>query len=229
MSQAQILYVHSFAELLSTPFSEKVNALCWQRTLTGDFWEVLSKLPPRPGITALSDGELLALELSEAGQQARDVMLGDLRRLREQGLQPELNTIHGQPRSPVEGTFTTEVYSWHVDSATVPADTWLCTYHGACSQGLPNDHATRRLDVPDTRATLLAEYGGPDDADFEEWLNACCYDLHYVPLPGAVPFEFGQGSLWRVATLHQGSPALPCIHRAPETLPTSVPRLLLIS
>jgi hypothetical protein len=221
--------VHSFAELLSTPFAGEVNALCWPRALSGDFTEVIAKLPVRPGIAALEDDEMLALELSAAGQQARDAMLGDLRLLREHGLLPELNTIHGHVRDPIDGAISTEVYSWHVDSATIPADTWLCTYHGACSEGLRNDQARRRVDVPETRAALLAEFGGEDDADFAEWLNDCCYDLHYTPLAGAVPFAFGLHALWRVATLHDGSPTLPCIHRAPETLPGVVPRLLLIS
>ena len=123
----------------------------------------------------------------------------------------------------------TDVYSFHVDSATVEADTWLCTYAEASSEGLSNEEAIRRVDIPETRALLLEEFGGEDDEAFAEYLADNCYDLHYLPLPGAQPFSFGVGNLWRIATQYPGSPVLPCIHRAPATVPGRPPRLLLIS
>ena len=82
---------------------------------------------------------------------------------------------------------------------------------------------------PETRAELLRLFGGKDDADFREYLKENYYDLHWAPLPGAVPFSFGIGNLWRIAVDWPGSPVPPCIHRAPGTLPGEAPRLLLIS
>src|SRR5204863_1001747 len=113
----------------------------------------------------------------------------------------------------------TDVVSFHVDSATVEADTYLCTYHGAPSEGLRNDEAQRRVEIPETRAKLLKLYGGADDAGFLDFLNENFYDLHYAPLPQTRPFSFGVGNLWRVATEHPGCPVPPCIHRAPATVP----------
>ena len=55
------------------------------------------------------------------------------------------------------------------------------------------------------------------------------YDLHYAPLPGARPFSFSLSNLWRIAIDHPGCPVLPCVHRAPLTLPGMEARLLLIS
>ena len=111
----------------------------------------------------------------------------------------------------------------------MPADTYLCTYVGACSEGLPNEEAQRRVDVPETRAELLRIYGGRDDAGFQEYLADWFYDLHYVALPSAQPYRFGTGHLWRLAVDCPGSPVPPCIHRAPLTLPGMAARLLLIS
>ncbi len=209
--------------------ADGVNALCWPRELPGDFAEVAEKLGPTEGITPVDESRLRALSLSKAGRVACEVMLEDLERLRAIDLLPELNCIHRTVRDEREGAFPTDVYSWHADSATVPADTWLCTYTGASSEGLLNEDAIRRADVPETRAALLAMFGGGEGEEFQEFLNENFYDLHYEAKPGARPFSFGLHHLWRVATDYPGNPVLPCIHRAPETLPTDAPRLLLIS
>jgi len=80
--------VHSFQELLTTPFQDGVNALCWPRTLVGDFGEVVAQLKPAVGITTLDGKELRKLPLSTAGKMAVKVMLADQRMLRDQGLDP---------------------------------------------------------------------------------------------------------------------------------------------
>ena len=72
-------------------------------------------------------------------------------------------------------------------------------------------------------------YGGPDDENFAAYLSEHSFDLHYWPLPGSQPYSFGLGSLWRIAIAYPGSPVLPCIHRAPLTMPDAPARLLLIS
>ncbi len=109
------------------------------------------------------------------------------------------------------------------------ADTWLCTYYGSPSEGLPNEQAQRRVDIPEIRAELLKFLGMQgDDAEFREALREHCFDLHYAPLPHARPYSFGVGHLWRIAVDWPGSLIPPCIHRAPETLPRQPPRLLLI-
>jgi hypothetical protein len=140
-----------------------------------------------------------------------------------------LNCIHGYPRDEDPGPVATDVFSFHVDSATVETDTWLCTYHGPPSEGLRNEEAQRRVDVPATRNELLKQFGGDDDEAFRDYLSEYCYDLHYAPAPSARPFSFGQGNLWRIAVAWPGSPVPPCIHRAPITGPGQPPRLLLIS
>jgi hypothetical protein len=221
--------VRSFEELATTPFADGVNAMVWERSLPGDFAEVVSKLGAGEGIVTLEEEALRALELSPAGRVAVDFMLADLKALRDRDLAPVLNCIHGYPRDETPGPVPTHVMSFHVDSAPVMTDTWLCTYHGACSEGLRNEDAQRRVDIPATRAELLKHYGGADDTGFREFLNEHCYDLHYAPKPGAMPFAFGLGNLWRITTDWLGSPVPPCVHRAPDTAPGAPPRLLLIS
>lgn len=220
--------VSSFAELVATPFANGVNALCWPRELRGDFGEVVRALGPGDGLVNLDATRLNALELGTDGRAAREFLLADLRLLHTQGLAPVLNCIHGYPPDEANATVATDVFSFHADSAPVEAATWLCTYHGAPSEGLCNEDALRRIDVPSTRAALLKEYGGADDADFAEYLRENCYDLHYAPRPAAQPYSFGLGHLWRIAIDWPGSPVPPCVHRAPATVPGE-PRLLLIS
>ncbi len=224
-----IKVVRSFDELVATPFAAGVNALCWPRELRGDFAEVVRTLgPSEEAIVNLDATKLDALVLSAEGSRAREMMIADLQLLHNQGLAPVLNCIHAYPRDESATAVPTDVYSFHADSAPVEAATWLCTYFGPASEGLRNEDAQRRVDVPITRAALLKEYGGADDADFREYLRDNCYDLHYAPAPGVQPYSFGLGHLWRIAIDWPGSPVPPCVHRAPATRPGES-RLLLIS
>lgn len=221
--------VSSFDELLSTAFTGEVNALCWPRTLAGDFDEIARVVGPLDEITTVDDESLLALPLSSAGSTARDLLLADQKLLRDAGLDPCLDLIPAYPREAEPGPVPIDVYDWHADSANTLADTFLCSYTVACSEAVAYAEAVRRIDIPETRAALLKLYGGADNDAFAAWLNEHCYDLHYAALPHAKPFFFGFGNLWRVATQCPGSPVPPCIHRAPTTLPGQPPRLLLIS
>ena len=226
--QARVRQVGSFAELLTTPFAGDVNALCWERTLPGDYAEVITKLGPGEGIVPLDDERIRSLDLSPAGRLAAEVMLADQQLLRDHDLAPSLNCVYDCVRGPDAGTVPTDVMSFHVDSAPVEVDTWLCTYHGASSEGLRNEDALLKVEIPEIRAQLLKEYGSGDDAGFAEFLHEHSYDSHYNPKPGATPYPFGTFALWRIATRWPSSPVPPCIHRAPENHPGS-PRLLLIS
>lgn len=224
----RVRQVASFDALLTTPFEGEVNALCWQRTLPGDFGEVVAKLSGGAGIVAVSDDEIAALDLSPLGRLAADALVADQQLLRAHDLDPVLNCVHDCVRGADAGIVPTDVTSFHVDSSPVEVDTWLCTYIGACSEGVANEDAVRKVDIPEVRAALLAEYEGADDAGFLEYLTDCSYAYHYALKPGARAYAFGRFALWRIATLWPGNPVLPCIHRAPENHPGS-PRLLLIS
>jgi len=226
--QPRIRRVRSFEELLAARFADRVNALCWERTLPGDYAEVIAKLGPGEGIVPLEDDRLRALDLTPAGRLAAEAMLADQQLLRDHDLAPSLNCVYDYVRGPDAGTVPTDVTSFHVDSAPVEVDTWLCTYHGACSEGLRNEDALLKVLIPEIRAALLKEYGGADDVGFAEFLHEHSYDSHYAPKPGAKPYPFGTFALWRIATRWPGSPVPPCIHRAPENHPGSA-RLLLIS
>ena len=225
----RIKRVNSFQELIATPFADGINALCWERTLAGDFGEVVEQLGVSEEITTLDEALLLGLPVSKAGRIAIDQLIEDYRLLRNNDLEPVLNCIRDYPRDENPGPVPTDVFSFHADSATVEADTYLCTYHGPASEGLRNEEARRRVDIPETRAELLERFGGNDDNTFCEYLEENCYDLHYAPIPSARPFSFGVGNLWRIATDYPGCPVPPCIHRAPANLPGASPRLLLIS
>jgi hypothetical protein len=225
----RVRFVDSFEALIAARFEGVVNAICWPRQLMGNFQEVIDALHADEGMTTIEDDDLRGLSLSTAGAAARDILLADQALLRGAGLAPILDCITGYPRDDAAGPIPTDVYSFHADSAPVPADTYLCTYIGAPSEGLNNEDAVRRVDVPETRAALLLAYGGADDAGFAAQLGENCFDLHYAPRGYAQPYSFGIGNLWRIAIAHPGSPVLPCIHRAPLSPPGAKARLLMIS
>jgi hypothetical protein len=113
----------------------------------------------------------------------------------------------------------TDVCSWHVDRAPHELDTWLCTYHGAPSLGLPYDQARAFIDEPACRARLRAEFGGDEGEAFDDYLRERSYDLHFAPVDRTRVWSFGVGNLWRLATLWPGCPVPPCVHRAPDDVP----------
>lgn len=225
----RIKQVSSFHELISTEFRDGINALCWSRSLGGDFEEVIHALTAGDGISTLDAAHLRSLDLSTTGRQAADTMIADFELLQAQGLSPVLDCIRAYPRDEDAEVIPTDVYSFHTDSAPVPADTYLCTYSGATSEGLPNEEAQRHIDIPETRARLLELFDGADDEEFAAFLSENHYDLHYKPTPQARPYRFGLGNLWRICCEYPDSPVPPCIHRAPDNLPGDPPRLLLIS
>jgi len=229
LNYARVKLVSSFHELVTTPFRDGVNALCWPRILVGDFCEVVAHLTANEGISSLDDVTLQNLPLSAAGRTAVETLIEDQARLRALGLAPLLDCIQRYPRDEDGSLVPTDVYSFHADSATVETDTYLCSYTESSSEGLRNEEAQRCVDVPATRAALLKDFGGTDDAAFLEYLKDNCYDLHYEALPQAQPFSFGLRNFWRIAVDYPGSPVPPCVHRAPETVPGRPPRLLLIS
>lgn len=220
--------VPDFATLAGTRFRAGINALCWPRALGGDFEQIVSAIGPVDEIVTLDEDDLASLDLDPAGRLARETLVADLRRLRALNLDPSLDCIPAYPRDAEDSLVPTDVYSYHADRADAEADTWLCSYTTASSEGLAVADAIACPAVPSIRAALLQRYGGLDDAGFAAWLTDHFYDLHYVARPGALPYSFGFGHLWRITTAYPGCLVPPCVHRAPATLPGQPPRLLLI-
>ncbi|MGY0034776.1 hypothetical protein [Pedobacter sp. NJ-S-72] len=134
----QIGAVSTFSELVNTNFQGAMNAICWSRNLVGDFKEIMSKLQLKENITEVSIADLLALQLSEKGNMARETILSDLQLLTDFGASPLLNLLKVYERDEELDFISTDVYSYHVDRSTVATDTFLCTYHGTASDILPN-------------------------------------------------------------------------------------------
>ena len=210
----QIGVVASFSELTETDFHGNTNALCWYRSLNGDFEEIVSKLHLAENIMEISADELLALQLSEAGDMARKIILNDLKCLTASGASPVLNLLRCYERDEELDFFSTDVYSFHVDRSPIATDTFLCTYYGAASEIIPNDQVEQKVLIPEIRKKLKALHDG-GEPDFEEFLKDFFFDLHYQPKPGAVPVSLETGHLWRLAVDHPEQKVLPCVHRAP--------------
>jgi hypothetical protein len=209
----QIHCVTNFQDLLDTTFKGEMNAICWTRKLTDDFSEIVNKLQISGNIAAIEQEELCALHLTEQGQLARDILLNDWKILKAHGASPTLNVISYYDRD--DSFFPTDVYSFHVDRSPIPADTFLCTYYGECSEILPNAQGEKKVLVPKIREELKKLYGGAEEG-FEAFLSEHFFDLHYQAKPDACPINLGIGNLWRLAVDHPESPVLPCIHRAPK-------------
>lgn len=210
----QIHLVSSFDELINTAFQGDTNAMCWHRNLAGDFKEIVSKLELKENITEVSEQDLSALALTEQGELAREIILKDIKQLTALGASPCLNLIRYYERDEELDFISTDVYSFHVDRSPIETDTFLCTYHGASSDILPNADAVQKIHIPEIRKKLKA-FHDATATDFETFLKDYFFDLHYQPKDNAVPINLGLGHLWRLAVDHPTQQVLPCVHRAP--------------
>lgn len=218
--------VASFEDLLG-PFGTGVSALCWERRLEADFDTLAAALAPR----AEAEGGLCVVDEAVLRRtpgvdpRAISVLLEDARRLEVLGREPQLNVLTRYPRDERGLPVSVDVHSFHADRAPVEADTFLCTYSGAPSEGLDSHDAERLVDDAGVREALRHAWGG--EGDFESFLVEECFDLHFRPRPSATPWSFGVGPLWRLTVAWPGATEPPCIHRAPVA--DGRPRLLLIS
>jgi len=210
----QIGMVSTFSELVSTGFKGEMNALCWHRNLEGDFKELVDKLQIKENITEVYPKDLVALQLSEKGNIAREIILNDLQLLTDFGASPSLNLLKCYERDDEFDFISTDVYSYHIDRSPIATDTFLCTYHGAASDIISNEQAEQKILIPEIRKKLAALHNGPSE-EFEDFLKENYFDLHYQTKTDAVPINLGIGHLWRLAVDHPKQQVLPCIHRAP--------------
>ena len=210
----QIKVISSFSELINTNFQGEINALCWSRSLVGNFKEIVAKLELKENITEISIDDLLALQLSEHGNFAREIILKDIQLLTDFGASPALNLLKCYERDEELDFISTDVYSFHIDRSPIETDTFLCTYHGAASDIVPNDQVEQKILIPEIREKLKELHDGPE-AEFENFLEEYFFDLHYQAKPNAKPVNLGLGHLWRLAVDHPTQQVLPCVHRAP--------------
>lgn len=223
---SQIGIVSTFSELVKTDFVGEMNALCWCRDLEGDFAEIVDRLQLKENITEVFPNDLLALQLSEKGSIAREIILNDLRLLADFGASPALNLLRCYERDDEFDFISTDVYSYHVDRSPIVTDTFLCTYHGVASDIIANEQAEQKILIPEIRKKLAGLHNGSSE-EFKDFLKENYFDLHYQAQPHAAPINLGVGHLWRLAVDHPEQEVLPCIHRAP-TEKEGEYRLLLI-
>lgn len=210
----QVDTVSTFSELVNLKFNDDMNAICWSRNLTGDFSEIVNKLQLNENITEIEIDDLLELELSKHGALARQTILNDMQLLTDFGASPCLNLLKSYERDDELDFISTDVYSYHVDRSPIETDTFLCTYYGAASDILPNEHVEQKILIPEIREKLKQLHDG-SEADFDGFLEEYFFDLHYQPKPNAKPINLGIGHLWRLAVDHPTQKVLPCVHRAP--------------
>ena len=211
---SQIGMVATFSELVNTDFVGEMNALCWYRNLEGDFAAIVAQLQVKENITEVYPKDLLALQLSEKGNMAREIILNDMRLLTDFGASPALNLLRCYERDDEFDFISTDVYSYHIDRSPVATDTFLCTYHGVASDIISNGQAEQKILIPEIRKKLAALHNGPSE-ELENFLKENYFDLHYQAKPHATPINLGMGHLWRLAVNHPKQQVLPCIHRAP--------------
>ena len=221
-----LLHVTNFQELISSSFQGNINAINWSRELKGDYKEIVDAIVFEGNLIEINKEDLLALNLTEQGEIARNVLLEDLKLLEDHGASPILNIIKYYEEDDSFPFFPTDVYSYHVDRSPIAIDTFLCTYFGSPSELIPNKQAIQKITIPAIREELSKLYDGKP-ADFESFLSEHFFDLHYEAKANILPTRAELGHMWRLAVDHPKSEVLPCVHRAPKEA-NGQKRLLLI-
>lgn len=209
-----IKVVSTFHDLINSRFYDETNAICWHRNLIGDFKEIVEKLELKENITEVFIEDLLALQLSENGNNARETVLKDFQLLTDYGALPSLNLLKCYERDEELDFISTDVYSYHVDRSPIETDTFLCTYYGPASDILAHNQVEQKILIPEIREKLKELHVG-SEAEFESFLKEYFFDLHYQAKSGTQPFNLGSGHLWRLAVDHPNQQVPPCVHRAP--------------
>lgn len=210
-----LLHVTNFQELISSSFQGNINAINWSRELKGDYKEIVEAIVFEGNLIEINKEDLLALNLTEQGEIARNVLLEDLKLLEDHGASPILNIIKYYEEDDSFPCFPTDVYSYHVDRSPIATDTFLCTYFGSPSELIPNEQAIQKITIPAIREELSKLYDGKP-ADFESFLSEHFFDLHYEAKANILPTRAELGHMWRLAVDHPKSEVLPCVHRAPK-------------
>lgn len=122
---SQIGLVSSFSELVHRDLKGEMNALCWHRNLEGDFAAIVNQLQLKENVTEVSPKDLFALQLSEKGSSAREIILKDMQLLTDFGASPSLNLLKCYERDDEFDFITTDVYSYYVDRSPIAADDFL--------------------------------------------------------------------------------------------------------
>ena len=157
---SQIGIVTTFLELIHTDFKGETNALCWYRNLEGDFNEIVNQLQLKENITEVTPKDLVALQLSEKGNLAREIIFKDLQVLTDFGASPSLNLLKCYERDEEFDFISTDVYSYHVDRSPIATDTFLCTYHGAASDIIAKEKKEQKILIPEIQKKLAALHHG---------------------------------------------------------------------
>lgn len=94
----RVVTVTSFEAVIAIPFLDGVNAVCWQRSVQGDFDEVVRQLAISDDITSIDEARLMSLDVSKAGREALDLLLDDQRLLRAVSHEPSLDCVRRYQR-----------------------------------------------------------------------------------------------------------------------------------
>lgn len=204
---SRVKVVASLSDMFNRAFggAEEVNCIVHPRKLSGDF-NALARRLSAP--LKLEKKPFVELSTDAFALHARSLRGAEKKAAK--AILADMKRMDEQNLNPVlrvigEGDYREQsafdrVHDFHADGVTkVGGYKVLCCYTSPVTEGL-------RL----------------EDAEFQE-------DGYYKMKPGAKPFSFRPGSIWRHAVIGTGEGILPFIHRAPHVSEQRQPRLILMA
>lgn len=192
--------VSDLASVLTEPFGERANVVLCRRHISGDFNALAKRYSARfleKASETISPSLLSSLKVTPDEKLAARAILQDMAEIRRAGFDQELRLI--QPQGYRKSIM---VHRPHVDYGALSGRVLAC-YSGVGTEGYVPDDCTVNI------------------------RNILEQDQGVSIKPGARPFRFSLGDIWRQAVV--GSPAVqPFVHYAPVDQKAG-PRLLLVA
>lgn len=119
---------------------------------------------------------------------------------------------------------------FHFDGGNVEIGRVLIPYTAPTTEGIAPEDCIRFVDIPKFQQDLIGRYGQDkvDPAELAALYKQGIAEIR-LPLPGAVPYSFSAGDVFRHAVQENMAGVTPHLHRAPPMPKGAKPRLLLVA
>ena len=219
--------------------SGKTNVILHRRKLRGDFNALAAHLAGNKKVTIdrslrREDVVKAEKELKGKAKKAAQEILADIDMLAREGYHSTKLRLIGDEGYRMDHGYDLKkgsgVSLFHFDGGQPLKGRVLTAYAGATTQGIAPEDCIRFVDIPKFQQDLIGRFGQDhvDPKELAALMKRSIADIR-LPKPGAIPYAFSVGDIFRHAVRDNKAGVTPHLHRAPPMTTGAKPRLLLVA